>query len=828
MAPEIGAGKYDRSIDIYALGAVLYELLTGMVPFAGASPSEVLLKHLSSEPDTTGIAEPFATVIKKAMAKDPSQRYASVQEMVEAVFGSEHVRQSVSVFSPDELSVIAAHAAQRVPVGAAAGGGGGGGSGASGGSGPWDRVGTWTDRIGDRIAGIGDRVADIGARAVGAASPSSRTMAVNPPVEDRLDRRQRRFLALLVAVLAGTLAAMFEQRLPPGMTVMFVALTVAGGAIGIVKGSRRFAVNLPEGDSPLAHRLATGGLAALLATLFTLFFFNGLHFDHSRTVQGTWLAILAPLLFMDTVKWADPNRKERVSFWDTVFLAGLFGYIVAMVFDGHTMIGVFTPAGICLATQLLATWTRSPSTSTAPKSAQQRTGKPPVDQLSDSRFDALMGTTGSSANPTSGSAVSSATRREQNSLYPRVPRFLRIIWLTLTLLTFAQFLTFIIASGFVRPNDLAPILCTGFGCGSASIVLLVQACRKRYTGLWSYAFKPALLILCNVPIFCCIAALASPHRLNTAESAMAVFGIVFPAIVMIATLAIPSPRSRRREVEMAPATEEPVNDPPQPAPSPSPAPSPAAANSEASKEEHPRADWTWQQWVNYGLNAQRRRQLRQQRDWWRWQRHRLRMRDRYGRRGGSSRLPSPFTVLAMILLPLAIVLTLAVALNVPEALSVGLPDQSFTNELNHRVFAGYPDWPALLLRLDRAAATLLLLLGIAAMTLGRRAGGATHIFRGLFGIGALVTAIALLGKAFYVATWSQIADELTTHHAVAAVARFLDGFDRAPLILAGVFFIFSQVLLAWPPRKREQPAAPAAPAAAAKAPEKPAATEVPA
>src|SRR6185503_16387391 len=60
MAPEIGAGKYDRSIDIYAMGAVLFEMLTGTVPFIGASPSEILMKHLSAEVDMTGIAEPFA------------------------------------------------------------------------------------------------------------------------------------------------------------------------------------------------------------------------------------------------------------------------------------------------------------------------------------------------------------------------------------------------------------------------------------------------------------------------------------------------------------------------------------------------------------------------------------------------------------------------------------------------------------------------------------------------------------------------------------------------------------------------------------------------
>src|SRR5205823_6506122 len=70
-APEIGAGKYDRSIDIYAMGAVLYEMLTGTPPYLGASPSEILMKHLSAEPDCSGIPEPFATVVKKAMAKNP-------------------------------------------------------------------------------------------------------------------------------------------------------------------------------------------------------------------------------------------------------------------------------------------------------------------------------------------------------------------------------------------------------------------------------------------------------------------------------------------------------------------------------------------------------------------------------------------------------------------------------------------------------------------------------------------------------------------------------------------------------------------------------------
>ncbi len=114
MAPEVGAGRYDRSIDIYALGILLYEMLTGQVPFLGSSPAEILMKHMTAAPDLTNIEEPFARVIRKALAKDPAERYQSVQEMVEDVFGAEHVRNSVSQFAPEELSVVAEHIVQKM------------------------------------------------------------------------------------------------------------------------------------------------------------------------------------------------------------------------------------------------------------------------------------------------------------------------------------------------------------------------------------------------------------------------------------------------------------------------------------------------------------------------------------------------------------------------------------------------------------------------------------------------------------------------------------------------------------------------------------------
>ena len=88
MAPEIGRGVYGKGIDIYALGIMLYEMLTGRVPFEGETSQEIIMKHLTDEPDTTGIPEPFRAVIQRALRKDPDKRYGSVQQMLDALNGS--------------------------------------------------------------------------------------------------------------------------------------------------------------------------------------------------------------------------------------------------------------------------------------------------------------------------------------------------------------------------------------------------------------------------------------------------------------------------------------------------------------------------------------------------------------------------------------------------------------------------------------------------------------------------------------------------------------------------------------------------------------------
>ncbi|MBI5931449.1 MAG: SUMF1/EgtB/PvdO family nonheme iron enzyme [Chloroflexi bacterium] len=88
MAPEQASGQeITPRTDIYSLGIVLYEMVTGDVPFKGDSFANVLIQHIQApppRPSTSVVNLDFRTeaVILRALAKDPEQRYASVDEMI--------------------------------------------------------------------------------------------------------------------------------------------------------------------------------------------------------------------------------------------------------------------------------------------------------------------------------------------------------------------------------------------------------------------------------------------------------------------------------------------------------------------------------------------------------------------------------------------------------------------------------------------------------------------------------------------------------------------------------------------------------------------------
>jgi serine/threonine protein kinase len=85
MAPEIGRGEYGKEIDIYALGVILYEMVTGNVPFDGESSQEIIMKHLTAHPDLSGIASPAREVIAKALSKNPATRFKDVRQMLSSL-----------------------------------------------------------------------------------------------------------------------------------------------------------------------------------------------------------------------------------------------------------------------------------------------------------------------------------------------------------------------------------------------------------------------------------------------------------------------------------------------------------------------------------------------------------------------------------------------------------------------------------------------------------------------------------------------------------------------------------------------------------------------
>src|SRR5262249_771727 len=84
-APETFDGWVSRCSDQYSLAIVYQELLTGQRPFAGTSTRQLILQHLQGTPDLTGLPPSDRPAIARALAKNPTKRFESCSQLVQAL-----------------------------------------------------------------------------------------------------------------------------------------------------------------------------------------------------------------------------------------------------------------------------------------------------------------------------------------------------------------------------------------------------------------------------------------------------------------------------------------------------------------------------------------------------------------------------------------------------------------------------------------------------------------------------------------------------------------------------------------------------------------------
>ncbi|NOT59192.1 MAG: protein kinase [Acidobacteria bacterium] len=83
MSPEQARGeKVDQRSDIFSLGVLLYEMVTGEAPFTGASAAEILVAILEREPPLSDLPAKLERIVSRCLAKQREQRYPSAQELL--------------------------------------------------------------------------------------------------------------------------------------------------------------------------------------------------------------------------------------------------------------------------------------------------------------------------------------------------------------------------------------------------------------------------------------------------------------------------------------------------------------------------------------------------------------------------------------------------------------------------------------------------------------------------------------------------------------------------------------------------------------------------
>ncbi len=110
LSPEQAQGlAIDETSDLYSVGVVLYQMLTGTLPFAGDSPVAVALKHVSAAAPpidpALGISPALCAIVARLLQKNPTDRFASASDLASALRDArERPQVAVSVAAPAETT----------------------------------------------------------------------------------------------------------------------------------------------------------------------------------------------------------------------------------------------------------------------------------------------------------------------------------------------------------------------------------------------------------------------------------------------------------------------------------------------------------------------------------------------------------------------------------------------------------------------------------------------------------------------------------------------------------------------------------------------------
>ena len=851
MAPEIGAGSYNRSIDIYALGVLLYEMLTGDVPFIGSSPAEILMKHMTATPEVDNIEEPFAHVIKKALAKDPADRYQTVQEMVEDLFGSENIRNSVSHFSPDELSVVAERVAAkaniverprvekpRAEVAAE----------------PTREVGKQLTDTAQRFArqadAMGQKVAD---RVDAEAGKLLGTKVRIPGITDPVAAHQRRTLAFLTMAFIAVGASLLHGQGSGGIVPMAIAIfaMIAVCSKTILFSHRRWFVNL-EPESQWIPKLVTCGLAALLTSIVAGFVGMVGHFPNMGRMpsQGMnlWLSLAIPMLLVDWRRISSLKRSKRLSLGSAVWI-GLLGLISAAIFGQDAIMIASVLAGTSLVVQAYSTFgSAAQSVQAAEKQARQAQQKKKDTQ------------------PDSGKIVGRP-----------VPPFVRVFWLIGFFATLGIGLFLVIWAGTtLRGNHFAISLASGVDSLILSFFCFVGACRGRFNGWYRYIIKPGILLICVLTVVAssiCMGCLS----LNDALFLLFLILIILPAVAFFIVGILPASLFVGSVSKSAGAQAAPLK---QPAIS-----SPKAAAGVSSfkrlwalilsagsmigicglqrfyvgkvgtgilwfltgglfgigqlidvimiivgdfKDCYDLPLVIWQDSEELKVKTPNAQVADQVRD------PGIDVAAAKDQRVETVQAPAaedsparatpaaptttivyePFHPLAFLFSGIGFILTfaaivagLAVGLHLPHFVAAGLPNTQLSAQIEQ--FFGSPDWPEQVMRLGTVMVVILLLLAGIFTIIGRRHLGARHMIRAVLGLIAFFCVLLVFSDAMSGSYFQEVVNMLNSQQIGPAFDKLLRSTHNEEAAFAGVLFLLSIVVLAWPARSRQMILTPA-------------------